>query len=213
MKPAASTSATPHRNTLRSMPAPHKATAVVLLVAAVMNAAAGNLLWLWYTTIGAAVFTVLVVLQRRAGTQVPDRLVWLIGLSAALHYLGGSLSGMHWVGGPNGAYYMLPWWDNVVHVLGSAAVAGVAVALWPASLSAHGALRATFAVSLAVTVGALVELYEFLHFAWAGTIDQGFYTNTMIDLWNNLLGAVAGTLAAQAMLAPAPRQTPRPLEA
>lgn len=183
------------------------ATAALFIFALATNAATGNLLWLWYTTVGALVFGTLVVLQVQSGVEVPERLVALVGVAAALHYGGGSLSGVHWVGGENGLYLMFPWWDNLVHLLGSAAVAGLALALWPASLVRHRGLRVFFALAVSALVGVAVELFEFLHFVWAGTVDQGYYTNSMPDLYYNLLGAVLALLVAWPMLTASPPRT------
>lgn len=123
---------------------------------------------------------------------MPALAVWLVGLGAALHYVGGSMAGLHRVGGPNGLYYTFPWWDNVVHFLGSWAVGAAAAALLAAPPAGRFRLRVALAACVGVTVGVAVEVYEFLQFVLWGTVDQGFYTNTVLDLYYNALGACAG---------------------
>lgn len=173
---------------------PFHATGIALGVAFALNLATGNGLWLGYTLIGLGGFFTLVGLVRVRRWRIPPGPAWGAGLAGALHYLGGSLSGLHQVGGPNGLYYAFPWWDNVVHFLGSISLALIAhIALGSYALPRW--LRGLLAASLAVLAGVLVELYEFAQFLWLGTVDQGFYTNTVLDLYYNLLGASAGAVA------------------
>ncbi len=88
-------------------------------------------------------------------------------------------------------YYALPWWDNVVHFLGAGA-AGVAAAylLAPRMTPTKGTIFVAGCV--ASFLGMVVELYEFTGFLWFGTVDQGYYTNTLLDLYYNALGAFTG---------------------
>lgn len=172
-----------------------------------MNLATRNTLWLGYTLIGLGGFFTLVGLLRARGWHVPSGPAWGAGIAGALHYVGGSLSGVHQIGGPNGLYYAFPWWDNVVHFLGSVSIALIAEVALRRRL-ASPALRGLLATCVAVTAGVLVELYEFGQFLWLGTIDQGFYTNTVLDLYYNLLGAcVASFLMVRGRSArPAPSE-------
>lgn len=161
-----------------------------------LNLASRNGLWFWYTVLGLSVLFVVAGFQRLYRWSLPPVAVWSVGLTAALHYGGGSLSGLHQIGGPNGLYYALPWWDNVVHSLGSAAIAIAAYALLAAH--ARGVRRGVLillSIALASLVGVLIELYEFAQFVWLGTIDQGFYTNTVLDLYYNVLGGAIGSIA------------------
>lgn len=172
---------------------PYWFTAVGLAGAAAADLWTGNRLWFHYTVLGLGGWALLAAAVRHRRLDVPTRLAWLLGTTAALHYGGGSLAGLHSVGGPNGLYFALPWWDNAVHLLGSATVALIAQhALHPTIPAAVP--RAVLAACVAATVGVLVELYEFAQFLWLGTVDQGFYTNTLVDLYNNLLGAVLGVV-------------------
>jgi hypothetical protein len=57
-----------------------------------------------------------------------------------------------------------------------------------------GARRGLAAVGLAVLLGVVVELHEFGGFVAFGTVDQGFYTNTMLDLYHDVLGAGAAAV-------------------
>lgn len=160
-------------------------------MALALNLATGNGLWLAYCLLGLAVFLFVVSLVRTQRIRPPTRAVWMVGIAWSLHYVGGSLSGLHQIGGPNGLYYAFPWWDNVVHALGSAAVAVAAAAVF---LQLGRGLAAFLAVAVATLAGVLVELYEFAQFVWFGTVDQGFYTNTLVDLYSNLIGAALGAI-------------------
>lgn len=184
---------------------PYRATGLVLALAVALDLATGNALWLAYSLVGLAAFGLLAGLVR-AGRLAPDPLAaWLVGLAMALHYVGGSLSGLHQVGGPNGLYYALPWWDNVVHALGSGAVAVAACAALLRALPGRPGLCAFLGTAVAALVGTLVELYEFAQYLWFGTVDQGFYSNTMVDLYDNVVG---GALGASLYALAARRRTP-----
>lgn len=169
---------------------PYRVTAGVFAAALLLNAFTGNGLWMAYTLVGTTVFSVVVGLVRHHDLRIPPMAVWMVGLAAGLHYAGGSMGGVHQIGGLNGLYHVFPWWDNTVHALGSAAVAVAAVALLDIALpTAHRALVGFLGLAVAALVGVLVELYEFAQFVFFGTVDQGFYTNTLLDLYYNLIGA------------------------
>jgi hypothetical protein len=171
---------------------PYQATAGVLAGAVALNVWTGNGLWLAYSLVCWAVFLLAAGLVRAGRWSPAPRAVWLVGLTWGLHYVGGSLAGLHRVGGPNGLYYALPWWDNLVHGLGSAGVAVAACAALRPLLPGRPMLAAFLAVAVSSLVGVAVELYEFAQFVWFGTVDQGFYTNTLVDLYSNLVGGAVG---------------------
>jgi len=171
---------------------PYAATGMLLACAASMNLATGNRLWMGYTVFGASLLLIAIGLARLKGWFIPPRPAWLLGAMAALHYGGGSLSGLHQVGGANGLYYAFPWWDNLVHIVGSTAVGLASAMAVHAVLPGRRWAAFALAACVATTFGVLVELYEFSQFAWFGTVDQGYYTNTMVDLYNNLVGAMLG---------------------
>lgn len=170
---------------------PYLAAWGIVALAVAVNAALGNRLWLGYSLVGLLVVAVVAFLDHRLRWNLPDRLLWWCGLPLAMHYLGGSLSGLHqW--GDNGLYYALPWWDNLVHFLGSAA-AGVAAAYLLAPRLPRQRRTVIFvAACIATALGMAVELYEFTGFLWFNTVDQGYYTNTILDLYYNALGGFAG---------------------
>jgi hypothetical protein len=171
--------------------APYLASAAVVLLAVAANAWTGNRLWLGYSLVGLALVGTLMGLDRAYRWHLPDRLLWWTLLPLAMHYLGGSLSGLHrW--GDNGLYYALPWWDNLVHFLGSGAAGVAAAHLLEGRLRAGRAAKVFVATCVAATLGLAVELYEFVGFLWFGTVDQGYYTNTVLDLYYNGLGGFAG---------------------
>lgn len=176
---------------------PFRATAVLVGASVAWNAWTWNVLWLWYAVLGLGVVLVAWGLARAGRLRVSPAAAWLIGLTLALHYGGGSLSGLHRFGS-NGLYYAFPWWDNVVHALGSAAIA---LAVASALRQVQGLRRwhvIVLSIGVASMVGVLVELYEFANFLVFDTVDQGYYTNTVLDLYDNLLGGVAGGLLATA---------------
>lgn len=183
----------------------------MLVLAMGLNAWTGNGLWFWYTSLGVAGLLTFVGLARTGILVFPTLSVWMFGIAGALHYMGGSLSGLHTIGGPNGLYYVFPWWDNVVHLIGSAAMGIAAATILLQKVPVKRGTIGFLATCIAVTVGTLVELYEFSQFLWLGTIDQGFYTNTLIDLWENLIGSAFGAFL-YLRLAPATEDAvnPRP---
>ena len=155
------------------------------------NAATGNRLWFTYSLVGLGLVTALWLLDEANQWRLPDRLLWWCGVPLAMHYLGGSLSGLHqW--GPNGLYYALPWWDNAVHFLAAASAAVAAAYLLAPRLPRQRRTVILCATAVASLLGLLVELYEFAGFLWFGTVDQGYYTNTVLDLYYNALGGFAG---------------------
>lgn len=145
-----------------------------------------------YSVLGSSFFAVFVGLARAGVFAFPTRTVWLLGLAGALHYVGGSFAGLHQFGGPNGLYFVFPWWDNVVHLLGTGAVAIGAATLLETRLKEEPWVWGFLSACVAVFAGVAVELLEFAQFVFFDTVDQGFYTNTLIDLYNNLLGAALG---------------------
>lgn len=169
----------------------------MLILALVLNLSTGNGLWLAYTLVGVLAYAILFVLDRRGKLDVPSRTLMAMAIVASLHFLGGSLAGVHSVFGVNGAYYVLPWWDNVAHFLGGAVGWMFFDFLFRARMGLEERRVATSlaAVGFTAMAGIGVELYEFSGFLFFGTIDQGFYTNTMLDLYYDLLGAGAAAIA------------------
>lgn len=170
----------------------------VLAVALATNVATGNALWRNYTLVGVLVFAGMYHLERRGTLVIPARTLHAIVAVGSLHFLGGSLAGVHDVFGVNGAYYIFPWWDNAAHLLGGAVAWLLADATLRARLDLAARRPATSlaAVGLAVLLGVAVELYEFGGFVAFGTVDQGFYTNTMLDIYYDVLGAGAAAVLA-----------------
>lgn len=160
-------------------------------MAVVANAYVGNRLWFWYSVVGVVLVTVVMALDRLYRWHLPDRLLWWCGMPLSMHYVGGSLSGLHqW--GTNGLYYALPWWDNVVHLIGCGAAGVAAAYLLAPRLPGRRVAVVFLAGCVATTVGMLIEFYEFVGFLYFGTVDQGYYTNTVLDLYYNALGGFAG---------------------
>lgn len=163
----------------------------IVVLAVVANALVENRLWLSYSLVGVVIVVTAMALDRAYRWHLPDRLLWWCGVPLAMHYLGGSLSGLHqW--GTNGLYYALPWWDNLVHFIGAGAVGVAAAYLLAPRLPRQRAVVVFTATCIAATLGMAVEVYEFAGFLWFGTVDQGYYTNTLLDLYYNALGGFAG---------------------
>lgn len=160
----------------------------LVLGAIAANLATRNILWAWYSLGGIVMVGLVAWLDHQLQWNLPNRLLWWAGVPLSMHYLGGSLSGLHTIGGPNGLYWVFPWWDNVVHFLGAGTAAVLAAHLLaPRWNGGRGGLVVVVAC-VAWSLAALVEVYEFLNFAFFATIDQGYYTNTMLDLYYNALG-------------------------
>lgn len=167
-----------------------------------------------YNAIGAAATLLFTLVVHRLRLDLPrwPTLVCFVALS--LHYIGGSLGGHFGIAGINGLYAVFPWYDRITHFAGTA---GVALLLW----HLLSALRQTrgwvlpdaalswFAFGLTMGVGVAVELFEFTAWLLFGTIDQGFYTNTMMDLFVDTCGAAFGAgVALATRKAPVTRTDP-----
>lgn len=186
--------------------APYVVALLLVALAVAVNSAVDNRLWLVYSLVGLAGLGALLGVDRAYRWHLPDRLLWWTTVPLAMHYLGGSLSGLHqW--GTNGLYYALPWWDNVVHFLGAGA-AGVAAAYLLAQRVSSRGLATFLAGCVASTLGMAVELYEFAGFLWFDTVDQGYYTNTLLDLYYNALGGFTGAWLWLRRPAAQPQMTP-----
>jgi hypothetical protein len=171
--------------------APYIACFGIVLVAVAANAALHNRLWFTYSLVGLVVVATIFALDRVYAWHLPRRLLWWCGVPIAMHYLGGTLSGLHqW--GSNGLYYALPWWDNLVHFLAAGAVGVAAAYLLAPRLPRQPRTVVFLATCLGAFLGLAVELYEFVGFLWFDTVDQGYYTNTVLDLYYNALGGFAG---------------------
>lgn len=174
------------------------AGAVVLGVALAANVWNGNRLWTAYTLVGVVLFAAFLALDRRGIVRIPPGTLLAMTVLGALHFLGGSLAGVHRGFGVNGAYYVFPWWDNVAHFLGGGVVWMLADVVLRDRLGIPTRRVATSvaAVAFAALAGIAVELYEFTGFIAFGTVDQGFYVNTMLDLYYDVLGAAAIAVSA-----------------
>lgn len=167
---------------------------LVVLAALILNQAVGNDLWRWYSLIGVPVFIALVVAVRHFDWPVPWTSATLIGLGTTMHYIGGSLGFLDAFPQPNGLYAEYPWWDDVVHAINTmalcAAAAPVVARRW------HGNAGAGIFITICIGAmgGVLIEVYEFAHFFFLDTVDQGYYTNTMMDFINNTWGGIIGAL-------------------
>lgn len=164
----------------------------------------GKRLWAAYNAVGVAVtlaFALLVARLRIALPRVPALVCYV---AICLHYVGGSLGGHFGVEGVNGLYAVFPWYDRITHFGGAA---GVSLLVWHvlAGLrAAHAwvvpdAALAWAAFGLTMAVGVGVELFEFGAWTFFGTIDQGFYSNTMMDLLVDTCGAAFGASLATAL--------------
>lgn len=187
---------------------PYYFTAIGLGLAMGLNLGVGNRLWLSYSLVGFSLFLILLGLVIHYHARPPAVAVWLAGSASALHFVGGSLSGLHQIGNDNGLYFVFPWWDNLVHFLGATAAVVAADELLASRMPSRR-LRAFLAWSVAVTLGVLVELYEFTNFVLFGTVDQGYYTNNLLDLYYNAIGAGVGLWVYRRLRAArAPETTP-----
>lgn len=178
----------------------------------------GKPLWASYNLIGALATLLFAFVVHRARLDLPRWPTLVCFAALCLHYVGGSLGGHFGVTGVNGLYAVFPWYDRITHFGGTA---GVTLLFWHllASLARRRAwvlppvALSWFAFGLGMAVGVAVELFEFGAWTFFGTIDQGFYSNTMMDLFVDTCGAAfgAGLAAATARHLPmdaAPSHSP-----
>lgn len=164
----------------------------------------GKRLWAAYNALGVLFTLVFALVVRRLRVPLPRRATAICYAAVCLHYVGGSLGGHFGVTGVNGLYAVLPWYDRVTHFAGAT---GVSLLLFHLALGLRASrgwrvpdapvAGAAFAFTVAVGVG--VELFEFAAWAFFGTIDQGFYSNTMMDLFTDACGAAFGSSVALAV--------------
>lgn len=133
---------------------------------------------------------------------VPAWLLWLLSSVGLLHMLGAAVS----VGGdilynyvpfpienPTGLTFIK--FDQIVHTYGSG-VAAVLAYFFLKDRGFHWLSLFLFAVLIAMGVGAINEIIEFVAKLTVPDSDVGGYYNTAVDLTVNLLGSVMGALAA-----------------
>lgn len=157
----------------------------------------GKRLWAAYNAVGATATLLFALVVRRHRIDLPRWPTLACFLALCLHYVGGSLGGHFGIRGVNGLYAVFPWYDRVTHFGGAL---GVSLLLWHllAGLARRGAWNlppaalSWFAFGLTMAVGVAVELFEFAAWFLFGTIDQGFYSNTMMDLFVDACGAAFG---------------------
>lgn len=190
------------------------ALAVALALLSVATFLEGKRLWAAYNAVGVALALSAALLVRRLGTPLPRGAALLCVLTALLHYVGGSLGGHFGIDGINGLYAVIPWYDRVTHFFGAAGVALLAQRLLAAQAARDGwrvpsATLGFFAFCLTLAVGVGVELFEFGAWSFFGTVDQGFYSNTMMDLYDDATGALFGAALAVAWPGPSARRRPK----
>ncbi|NCG01624.1 MAG: hypothetical protein GWP25_07525 [Euryarchaeota archaeon] len=185
-------------------------------VLTVWNLSRGLNLWAGYNFGGAMMALLALLILWKGRAHIPALPLW-IGYSASmLHFFGGSLGaadsdlgplcfdGMNpgeWLcaDGVNGMYHVHPWWDKLVHVMNSTALA-IAWSLGWRRMSEYNGWQlsprvvAFTAFSLSVAIGVAYEVYEFFGKTFFQTIDQGGYVNTATDLVSDMLGAGLGVL-------------------
>lgn len=160
----------------------------------------GKRLWAAYNAIGSVATLAFLVVTIKLDLQLPRGATLVLYATAMLHYVGGSLGGHYGITGINGLYAVFPWWDRMTHFFGATGVAmfGYHV-LKLRGWNVPSSGLAFFAFVLAIAVGVGVELFEFAGWTFFGTIDQGFYSNTMMDLYDDTTGALFGAALAHAI--------------
>lgn len=161
-------------------------------------------LWAAYNALGVLFTLTFALVIRRLRVPLPGRATALCYIAVCLHYVGGSLGGHFGVAGVNGLYAKIAWYDRVTHFAGAAGVALLCFHLLGQLEAAHGWVIseravAIFAFTIAMTLGVFTELFEFAAWTFFGTVDQGFYSNTMMDLFTDTAGATFGTSASLAL--------------
>ena len=171
---------------------------------AALNQARGFELWRNYALTGVVMGGTVTWLLYRWDVRIPRYIQGAIVTGMLLHYGGGSLGspdpyrmGLLGYHGINGAYHVHSWWDNLTHFAGIGAGTMAIAYLLEAYQTRRGLAwnkRSLWLLSVVAGLasGVGVELYEYLGKTAFQTIDQGGYSNTMLDLVFNILGACAG---------------------
>ena len=199
---------------------PERAPLIVGVISCAMlsiwNLNRGLNLWAGYNFGGAMMALLALLILWKGRAHIPALPLWLGYSASMLHFFGGSLGaadsglgpfcfdGMNpgeWLcaDGVNGMYHVHPWWDKLVHVMNSTALA-IAWSLGWRRMSEYNGWQlsprvvAFTAFSLSVAIGVAYEVYEFFGKTFFQTIDQGGYVNTATDLVSDMLGAGLGVL-------------------
>lgn len=164
----------------------------------------GKRLWAAYNTLGVLFTVVFLVVVARLCVPLPPRATAICYAAVCLHYIGGSLGGHFGIVGVNGLYAVFPWYDRITHFAGAS---GIALLVFHLTLNLRDArgwvvpsqVIALGAFGMAMSFGIATELFEFGAWAFFGTIDQGFYSNTMMDLFTDTCGAAFGASVGLAL--------------
>ena len=186
-----------------------KGRVLVLVFTLLYIAAAG----VYFFTTGVQEFTLyLAVLLALIGlvawtlprTKLPTWALWLMSILGLLHALGGGvqINGdvlYNYVIVPlvdNGAGIIIWRFDQLVHPYGTAVAALISYCFIARSAKLPRIWMVVLAAFVAMGVGALNEVIEFLTTLTVPNTNVGGYTNTALDLCFNTLGALAGAAVA-----------------
>lgn len=200
-----------------------RAWALVFLAAAfaslaLATALEGKRLWAAYNLLGVLFTLIFALVIHRLRVPIPPRATMICYIAVCFHYVGGSLGGHFGLTGINGLYAAIPWYDRVTHFAGASGIALLTFHLLLEMSRARGWIVserawAVFAFACAMTMGVFIELFEFGAWTFFGTVDQGFYSNTMMDLFTDTAGAAFGSsvgLAVRPLVAAPPKSSPAP---
>jgi len=126
------------------------------------------------------------LLKRRWKIHLPIELELLIVLALFLHSGGGALD----------AYHNIPWWDHITHFLSTAVVSLLAfivmaiIDAYSSEIKFNMPLLIFFIVIFSLAMGVIWEFFEFTSDLLFGTHAQLNNTDTMVDLFFDLLGGI-----------------------
>jgi uncharacterized membrane protein YjdF len=167
----------------------------------------GNYEFVIYTLVMLGVLLVVTLLVREY--EIPDGLLWLFSLAGILHMLGG---GVHVNGdrlyglilypfyiSPTDPGFQIFRYDQLVHFFGYGVIAlCIHYALRKYTPQSDPVLRACITILATMGIGSFNEIAEFFATLSLPSTGVGDYSNTLLDLASNTLGAIVGVSAYEA---------------
>ena len=159
-----------------------------------------------YTVVMFAALIVTALIAR--DTNAPHGFLWTLSLMGVLHMLGG---GVHVNGDRLYGYRIVDIYtsatdpglvifkyDQLVHLVGYAVIAvSIHYVLRRAAPSLGVLAGATLSILAAMGIGSINELGEFSTVILLPSTGVGDYSNTMLDLLSNTIGAIVGVIGYQ----------------
>ena len=160
----------------------------------------GNYEFVIYTAVMLGVLLIVTLLVREY--EVPDEFLWLFSFAGVLHMLGG---GVHISGGdrlydfiiypfyisPTDPGFQIFRYDQLVHFFGYGVIAlCIHYALRRYTPQSDPVLRACITILATMGIGSFNEIAEFFATLSLPSTGVGDYSNTLLDLASNTVGAI-----------------------